>query len=193
MLVAPAGDNGAGTDADNYPAAYRGVTAVGATGPGGRLASFTNGRSYVALTAPGTGLTVAAPDGGYQSLSSTDMAAGLTAGVAALIRSRYPRLTAAEVSQALESGATRPAEPAAGGGGHGELSASGGTGRRGHYRRRPPGAKLPGPVPLRIGHAGSVVRAGHGAGGAPPQPAGSQTPAACFARLSSPSRSPPGC
>jgi subtilisin family serine protease len=126
VLVAPAGDNGAGTDADNYPAAYRGVTAVGATGPTGQLASFTNRHPYVALTAPGTGLTVASPDGGYQSLASTDMAAALTAGVAALIRSRYPRLTAAEVSQALERGATRPAQPAGGGGGgHGELSASG--------------------------------------------------------------------
>jgi subtilisin family serine protease len=144
VLVAPAGDNGAGTNAVNYPAAYPGVLAVGATDQNGQLALFTGAHSYVALTAPGAGLTpgvpvtgttaadpaaglmVAAPDGGYQPLASTDMSAALTAGAAALIRSRYPRLTVAEVTQALEHGATplpdqAPHAPAAGSG-HGELN-----------------------------------------------------------------------
>ena len=123
--MAPAGDNGGGGNAVNYPAAYPGVIAVGATARDGELAPFTNTGSYVALTAPGAagppvapdpgatagppvGLTVAAPDGGYQTLASTDMAAALTAGVAALIRGRYPWLTAAEVTQAIEDGATAP-------------------------------------------------------------------------------------
>ena len=57
LLVAPAGDNGAGTDAVNYPAAYPGVIAVGATARNGQLAPFTSTRSYVALTAPGSGDT----------------------------------------------------------------------------------------------------------------------------------------
>ena len=137
VLVAPGGDNGAGTDAANYPAAYPGVIAVGATARNEKLAVFTSERSYVALTAPGAGdtpdvpvsggksadaaagLTVAAPGGGYQSLASTDMSAALTAGVAALIRARYPRLTAAAVTQAVERGATAPpaqARPRPGGG-----------------------------------------------------------------------------
>ena len=51
---------------------------------------------------------MAAPGGGYQTLASTDMSAALTAGVAALIRGRYPWLTAAEVTQAIEGGATAP-------------------------------------------------------------------------------------
>jgi subtilisin family serine protease len=125
LLVAPAGDNGGAGNAVNYPAAYPGVIAVGATARGGELAPFTNTGSYVALTAPGAagqpaaldpggtapppvGLTVAAPDGAYQTLASTDMAAALTAGVAALIRGRYPWLTAAEVTRAIEDGATAP-------------------------------------------------------------------------------------
>ena len=80
----------------NYPAAYPGVIAVGATARDGELAPFTNTGSYVALTAPGAagpavatglrraaaaapvGLTVAAPGGGYQTLASTDMASALT-------------------------------------------------------------------------------------------------------------------
>jgi Subtilase family len=132
LLVAPAGDNGGGGDAVNYPAAYPGVIAVGSTARDGELAPFTNTGSYVALTAPGAagpsvapepeggaaaapvGLTVAAPGGGYQTLASTDMSAALTAGVAALIRGRYPWLTAAEVIQAIEDGATaRDSGPAA--------------------------------------------------------------------------------
>jgi subtilisin family serine protease len=125
VLVAPAGDNGAGTGTVNYPAAYPGVIAVGATTRNGQLAPFTSVRSYVALTAPGSGLTVAAPGGGYASLASTDMASALTAGVAALIRSGFPRLTAAEVAQALERGAVRPRTRAVPGTGRGALDATG--------------------------------------------------------------------
>ena len=144
VLVAPAGDNGAGTDAANYPAAYPGVIAVGATARNGKLAVFTSGRPYVALTAPGAGdppdvslsggrsadpaagLMAAAPGGGYQSLASTDMSAALTAGVAALIRARYPRLTAATVTRAVERGVTAPPErgATAAGWGRGELNAT---------------------------------------------------------------------
>ncbi len=51
---------------------------------------------------------MAAPGGGYQTLASTDMSAALTVGVAALIRGRYPWLTAAEVTEAIEDGATAP-------------------------------------------------------------------------------------
>jgi subtilisin family serine protease len=126
VLVAPAGDNGAAGDAVNYPAAYPGVIAVGATARNGQLSPFTSTRPYVALTAPGSGTTpdpaassgmtanpaaglmAAAPDGGYEPLATSDMSAALTAGVAALIRGRYPWLTAAEVAQAIEHGVTPP-------------------------------------------------------------------------------------
>jgi len=146
LLVAPAGDNGAGTGSVNYPAAYPAVIAVGATSRNGQLTPFTSTRSYVTLTAPGSGTTpdpptpsgmtadpaaglmVAAPNGGYEPLASSDMSAALTAGVAALIRSRYPWLTVAEVTQALEHGVTappgKPARSAAAGWGHGALDAA---------------------------------------------------------------------
>jgi Subtilase family len=125
VLVAPAGDNGANTGTVNYPAAYPGVLAVGATTRDGQLAPFANTGSYVALTAPGTGLTVAAP-GGYENLASTDMSAALAAGVAALIRSRFPALSAAQVAQAMERGVgTRSGSRPAAGTGHGPLDAAG--------------------------------------------------------------------
>jgi subtilisin family serine protease len=125
VLIAPAGDNGAGTGSVNYPAAYPGVVAVGATQRSGQLAPFTSRLSYVALTAPGMGLTVDSLDGGYQALATTDLSAALTAGVAALIRSRFPLLTAAKVTQALEAGTRQAGEPKAPGSGRGALDAAG--------------------------------------------------------------------
>jgi len=45
VLIAPAGDNGAGTGTVNYPAAYPGVVAVGATARDGQLSPFTSRHS----------------------------------------------------------------------------------------------------------------------------------------------------
>jgi subtilisin family serine protease len=101
VLIAPAGDDGQGPGLMNYPAAYAGVIAVGAVGRDGRLAAFSTRRSYVSLTAPGADLVAAAPPDGYSSFSSTSTASGIVAGIAALIVSRFPHLTAAQVTQAL--------------------------------------------------------------------------------------------
>jgi subtilisin family serine protease len=124
VLVAPAGDDGQGSEIVNYPAAYRGVIAVGATDRAGQLASFSSARSHAALAAPGVDLEVATPPDGYDQISSTSTASGIVAGVAALILARFPRLTVAQVTQALiESTAATangtslpplPASPAAG-------------------------------------------------------------------------------
>jgi Subtilase family len=109
VLVAPAGDDGMGPGIVNYPAAYPGVIAVGAVTRRGQLASFSSRRPYVSLTAPGVGLEVPDLAGGYQMTSSTSAASGMVAGVAALILSRYPHLTVAQVTQAVtESTATGP-------------------------------------------------------------------------------------
>jgi subtilisin family serine protease len=172
LLVAPAGDNGAGLNSVNYPAAYPGVIAVGATAQNGQLAPFSSARSYVTLTAPGSGTTpdpavsgmmtdpaaglmVAAPDGGYESLASSDMSAALTAGVAALIRSRYPWLTVAEVTAALERGATAP-RPGAGRG-HGELDAGAALSAASAIAAAHP-APVPATAPATGPTAGPVVR-----------------------------------
>jgi hypothetical protein len=106
VLVAPAGDDGQGPDLTDHPAAYPGVIAAGAIARNGRLAPFSNRHSYVSLTAPGVGLTVAVPPDGYARISSTSTSSGIVAGVAALIRSRFPHLSAAQVGQALTRGTT---------------------------------------------------------------------------------------
>ena len=110
VLVAPAGDNGQGSRIVNYPAAYHGVIAVGAIGRNGQLASFSSRQSYASLTAPGVSLVAAAPPDGYNTISSTSTASGIVAGVAALVLSRFPHLTVAQVTQVLlESTATTTA------------------------------------------------------------------------------------
>src|SRR5450755_4067442 len=110
VLVAPAGDNGAGNNAANFPAAYRGVLVVGAFGPNLAPAGYSSRQRYVALTASGSNVTAASPGGGYTVLNSTTAASAMVAGIAALIRSRFPGLSAATVVNALTSSAVfRPA------------------------------------------------------------------------------------
>ncbi len=104
VLVAPSGDNGAGTDTVNYPAAYPGVISVGAFGQGFVKAPFTNHRPYATLTAAGNGVIAANGPTGYAKLKSTSAASAVVAGMAALIRSQFPTLTPAQVKQALTTG-----------------------------------------------------------------------------------------
>ena len=103
VLVAPSGDNGAGSDTVNYPAAYPGVIAVGAFSQGFVKAPFTNHQPYAALTAAGNGVIAANGPTAYAKLKSTSAASAVVAGIAALIRSQFPTLTPAQVEQALTS------------------------------------------------------------------------------------------
>ncbi len=104
VLVAPSGDNGAGTDTINYPAAYPGVISVGAFSQGFVKAPFTNHQSYATLTAAGDGDIAANGPTAYAKLKSTSAASAVVAGIAALIRSQFPTFTPAQVEQALTSG-----------------------------------------------------------------------------------------
>lgn len=65
-------------------------------------ASFSNyGRNRVDLFAPGADILSTLPDGKTGKESGTSMAAPVVAGVAALIMSYFPKLTAADVKQLL--------------------------------------------------------------------------------------------
>ncbi len=105
VLVAPAGDDGAEHGQVNYPAADPGVISVGAFNEGFVKAWFSSRRSYVTLTAPGEGVITASSATGYGTMSSTSAASAEVAGMAALIRARYPGLTPRQVGQALTEGA----------------------------------------------------------------------------------------
>ncbi|MGN6172520.1 MAG: S8 family serine peptidase, partial [Streptosporangiaceae bacterium] len=108
VLVAPAGDEGAGTNAVNYPAAYPGVIAVGAFDQRFVKAPFSSRRPYVTVTAAGAGVTAATPSSlsatAYTQLNSTSAASAMVAGIVALIRAQFPDLTPAQVTRALTAG-----------------------------------------------------------------------------------------
>jgi membrane-anchored mycosin MYCP len=100
-----------------YPASYPGVLSVGAEDPDGSLASFSDQRSHVAVTAPGENITSTAP-GGYSvnSLSGTSFATAFVSGVAALVRSRYPSLSGPEVVSRIKQTADGGTGPGTGDG-----------------------------------------------------------------------------
>lgn len=78
---------------------------VGASGPqpGDHLpASFSNfGKHTVDLFAPGVAIWSTMPHGQYANMDGTSMAAPVVAGIAALIRSYFPQLTAVEVKAVI--------------------------------------------------------------------------------------------
>ncbi len=80
---------------------------VGALGPkyGGELvADFSNyGKSNVDVFAPGVRIYSTTPEDTYKFLQGTSMAAPNTAGVAAMLRSYYPKLSAAQVKNIIMS------------------------------------------------------------------------------------------
>jgi type VII secretion-associated serine protease mycosin len=117
VVVAAAGNDigQGGTDANDandgtgpfYPAAYRGVLAVGAIGPGGVLAGFSDRYTPVGVTAPGVNVTSAYPGtfpAAYDAVQNgTSFAAAFVSGVVALVRSAHPGLNAAQVVARIEA------------------------------------------------------------------------------------------
>jgi subtilisin family serine protease len=98
-------------------------------------APFSNyGKAQVDVFAPGVDILSTVPGGGYERQSGTSMAAPVVSGVAALLMSYYPNLSAADVKRILLDSATRYADrsvvrPGEGGGKvpFGTLSATGGV------------------------------------------------------------------
>ena len=68
------------------------------------VAGFSNyGQTNVDVFSPGVDIYSTAPDGKYQNASGTSMASPVTAGVAAMIRSYFPELTAEQVKECIEN------------------------------------------------------------------------------------------
>jgi type VII secretion-associated serine protease mycosin len=94
-----------------YPARYPGVVAVGATGRDGELASVSVTGKEVALTAPGADIVSTSHTGAYQRQGGTSEATAIVAGAAALVRAKYPNLSATEVVHRLTATATDKGAP----------------------------------------------------------------------------------
>jgi cell wall-associated protease len=100
---------------DNKKEFASNVLTVGALNNGygeGVIASFSNyGTFNVDVYAPGDEIYATIPNNKYKYLQGTSMAAPNAAGVAALVRSYYPKLSAKQVKQILmESGTPLPAK-----------------------------------------------------------------------------------
>jgi hypothetical protein len=111
VLVASSGNSGGndtrhgngspGLAPVSFPAEYPGVLGVGAVTIAGTQASFSSGNLSVRVAAPGKGVPAQGRNGSYYTVDGTSPACALVAGVAALIKSRYPKISPALVTEAL--------------------------------------------------------------------------------------------
>ena len=92
----------------SFPAEYPGVIGVGAVTSVGQPTSFSSGNLSVQVAAPGKSVPAQGRNGEYYTVSGTSPACALVAGVAALIKSRYPGISPAKVLQALTATAHQP-------------------------------------------------------------------------------------
>jgi subtilisin family serine protease len=119
VVVASAGNSGSssgsvhdGQAPESFPADYPGVISVGAVGSNGAVAGFSSDNLSVQVAAPGVNVPAQGRDGQYWYVSGTSPACALVAGVAALIKSRYPALAPDLVAKAMTS--TTTGQPAHG-------------------------------------------------------------------------------
>src|SRR5439155_17031517 len=104
LVVAAAGNQG--SDAPEFPAACRGVVAVGATDASGRRSAFSNHGRWVDVNAPGEGiLTTGANQAGFVKVSGTSASAALVSGVAVLLRAAHPDSSQADIADRLRRSA----------------------------------------------------------------------------------------
>lgn len=109
LVIAASGNTG--TEAKEYPGAYRHVLAVGAVdGSGTPLPETTRGLQ-VAVAAPGQDILSSSHDLNtrFETRSGTSMAAAVISGVAARILAARPTLSPAQVTELIMSSGANPA------------------------------------------------------------------------------------
>ena len=124
LIVASAGNDGLDEQIPTFPAAYPGVMAVAAVGMDGALATYTNAGTNISVAAPGGdfrlddngGGGVIGPGWDFEAGAAefiigygTSASAPFVSGVAALLLSKNPGLSAAQLRTRIEQFATRPA------------------------------------------------------------------------------------
>ncbi len=112
VVIASAGNSGGPADSgrveapESFPANYPSVISVGAVKQSGAVAGFSSDNLSVQVAAPGVSVPAQGRDGQYWLVSGTSPACALVAGVAALIKSKYPGLAPQLVASALTSTTT---------------------------------------------------------------------------------------
>jgi membrane-anchored mycosin MYCP len=111
VVVAAVGNEGNKENRTPYPASYPDVIGVGAIGPDGLRAAYSEHGTYVDVMAAGDKITTAALHSGLTSQDGTSFATPFVAATAALILQRFPMLTPAQVEHRMVA----TADPAPGG------------------------------------------------------------------------------
>lgn len=111
VVVVAAVGNAPNTKEVAYPARLPGVLAVGGVDRQGNHAAVSVIGKEVAIVAPAVDVVSADAFGGYQQGTGTSEATAIVAGAAALVRAKYPSLTAPEVVRRLTETATDKGPP----------------------------------------------------------------------------------
>ena len=116
LIIKAAGNDATDLDKNTYfPSALMldktiadNMVMVGASTPDGKAASFSNyGQNTVDLFAPGTEIYATVPGNKYENKQGTSMACPVTAGVAAMVWSRFPKLTYLQLKDILLKSVTK--------------------------------------------------------------------------------------
>ncbi|MFC4106797.1 S8 family serine peptidase [Micromonospora zhanjiangensis] len=94
-----------------YPAALDGVVATGATDQSGERAAISVSGKQIVIVAPGANICSTDIGGKYRTSSGTSDSTAIVSGAVALIRSKYPNLSAKEVVHRLTATATDKGSP----------------------------------------------------------------------------------
>ncbi|MGX1761139.1 S8 family serine peptidase [Streptomyces lydicus] len=106
LLVAGSGNDGSGKP--YYPAAAPGVLAVGAVAEDGKVLGESNYGPHIRLIAPGEKIYSAGTSLKYRQATGTSDATAYVSAAAALVRSKFPDLTAGQVANRLTKTAITP-------------------------------------------------------------------------------------
>ncbi|WP_306325843.1 type VII secretion-associated serine protease mycosin [Streptomyces venezuelae] len=108
VVVASAGNDGMdGNLRNTYPAAFPGVLAVASSDRNNERAAFSQSGTFVGVAAPGVDVVSTVPGGGQCVDNGTSFSAPYVAGLAALLRAKYPKWTAAQIVTRIEQTAVR--------------------------------------------------------------------------------------
>ncbi|MCZ1007200.1 S8 family serine peptidase [Streptomyces lydicus] len=106
LLVGGSGNEGSGKPL--YPAAAPGVLAVGAVAKDGKVLGESNYGPHIRLIAPGENIYSAGISPKYRQATGTSDATAYVSAAAALVRSKFPDLTAGQVANRLTKTAITP-------------------------------------------------------------------------------------
>lgn len=108
VVVASAGNDGLDNKVkETYPAAYPGVLAVASSDRNNERAPFSQRGRFVGVAAPGVDIVSTVPGNGQCVDNGTSFSAPYVAGVAALLRAKYPNWRENEVVAWIEQTANR--------------------------------------------------------------------------------------